>query len=158
MFKRWAIGFVGYLFFLYYMFEISMFSKLWEADVSKLSFVIILMFTIELVTYGLNLRSYERNGVTTDLELKEGYDKASLLEKIGMMGTIIGFIVMLYSLKGVDLTDTANIADVFSLATTGMSTALFTTLAGLVTGTALELLYKRFEKTAAEEIAIVKVK
>ena len=157
MFKKWVIGFTAYLLLLYYWFEVGMFSYIWDADVSKLSFVILLMFTIDFVIFGLILREYDKDGIVLNLEIAKGYDSSVLLEKIGMMGTIIGFIVMLSSLKGVDLNDMKNISELFSLATKGMSTALFTTFAGLVAGTVIENLYKRLENKAIMEGALVKI-
>jgi hypothetical protein len=158
MFKKWVIGFVAYLLLLYYWFEVGTFSYLWDADVSKLSFAILSLFTVEFVNFGLVLKEYDRDGIIVNLEITKGYDISVLLEKIGMMGTIIGFIVMLSSLKGVDLNDMKNVGELFNLATKGMSTALFTTLAGLVTSTIIENLYKRLEDAAVEEGAIVKIK
>ena len=55
------------------------------------------------------------------------------MTKLGMTGTVIGFISMLsICLKNVDVQNTLSMQVILSEMTTGMSTALVTTAAGLI--------------------------
>ena len=52
---------------------------------------------------------------------------------LGMIGTVVGFIYMLYSVfTGIDLSDTSNLQDSLAMMAKGMGTALLTTLVGLI--------------------------
>ena len=52
---------------------------------------------------------------------------------LGMIGTVVGFIYMLYSVfTGIDLSDTSNLQESLAMMAKGMGTALLTTLVGLV--------------------------
>lgn len=64
---------------------------------------------------------------------------ADTLMSIGMMGTFIGFLIVLTSaFGGIDTADTEQIKEVISTLASGMGVALLTSLAGLATSTALK--------------------
>ena len=68
---------------------------------------------------------------------KHSYDKEWFISEavisLGMIGTVIGFIFMLYSVfSGIDLSDTSNLQDSLAMMAKGMGTALLTTLVGLI--------------------------
>jgi hypothetical protein len=54
------------------------------------------------------------------------------LMKLGLLGTIIGFIIMLAPIAGLDAADKAAMKSSMSLMSDGMAVAMYTTLAGLV--------------------------
>ena len=59
---------------------------------------------------------------------------------IGMIGTVIGFIYMLFAVfSNIDLTDSIKMMSSLSEMAEGMSTALLTTLTGLVSSMLLKL-------------------
>jgi hypothetical protein len=57
---------------------------------------------------------------------------ADSLMKLGLLGTIIGFIIMLAPVAGLDASDKASMKSSMGLMTGGMAVAMYTTLAGLV--------------------------
>jgi MotA/TolQ/ExbB proton channel family len=54
------------------------------------------------------------------------------LMKLGLLGTIIGFIIMLAPIAGLDAADKVAMKSSMSLMSDGMAVAMYTTLAGLV--------------------------
>ena len=61
---------------------------------------------------------------------------------IGMVGTVSGFLLMLAgAFAGVDLTDEVAMKNVLEKMSKGMSTALYTTLFGLICGGLLKIQY-----------------
>ena len=54
------------------------------------------------------------------------------LMKLGLLGTIIGFIIMLAPIAGLDAADKAAMKSSMGLMSDGMAVAMYTTLAGLV--------------------------
>ena len=61
---------------------------------------------------------------------------------IGMIGTVSGFLLMLTgAFAGIDLTDEVAMKNVLEKMSKGMSTALYTTLFGLICGSLLKIQY-----------------
>lgn len=58
---------------------------------------------------------------------------------IGMIGTVIGFIMMLVGFTDVDTSSVEKIQDLLGSMSGGMSTALYTTLVGLICSQALKI-------------------
>ena len=54
------------------------------------------------------------------------------LMKLGLLGTIIGFILMLAPIAGLDAADRASVKSSMGLMSDGMAVAMYTTLAGLI--------------------------
>ncbi len=70
-----------------------------------------------------------------------GWFIVDVLIRLGLVGTIIGFILMLASLAEGPTPDTEDIRTLLIAMSGGMGTALYTTLAGLVTATLLGIQY-----------------
>ncbi len=69
-----------------------------------------------------------------------GFASDSLM-KLGLLGTIIGFIIMLAPVAGLDASDKAAMKSSMGLMTGGMAVAMYTTLAGLVGSVLLRVQY-----------------
>ena len=69
-----------------------------------------------------------------------GFASDSLM-KLGLLGTIIGFIIMLAPIAGLDASDKATMKTWMSLMSDGMAVAMYTTLAGLVGSILLKMQY-----------------
>src|ERR1700694_412361 len=54
------------------------------------------------------------------------------LMKLGLLGTIIGFILMLAPIAGLDAADRASVKGSMGLMSDGMAVAMYTTLTGLI--------------------------
>ena len=70
-----------------------------------------------------------------------GHFIADALLKLGLLGTIIGFILMLLPVAQIEDFDTNLVQQLMVQMSAGMAVALYTTLAGLVTSTLLKLQY-----------------
>jgi hypothetical protein len=68
-----------------------------------------------------------------------GWFVADLLLSLGLLGTVVGFILMLAPISGLDTTDASAIQGALSAMSGGMAVALYTTLAGLVGGMLLKV-------------------
>ena len=68
-----------------------------------------------------------------------GWFVADLLLSLGLLGTVIGFILMLAPISGLDTTDESAIKGALAAMSGGMAVALYTTLAGLVGGMLLKV-------------------
>ena len=105
---------------------------LYAADVTRLSFLIISIFTCTSIWIGL--KTY-KVGIQQDYNQKSdvGWFIAESCLAIGMVGTVTGFLIMLgTAFENVDVTNSATLQQALSDMATGMSTALWTTLVGLV--------------------------
>ncbi|HXO71319.1 MAG TPA: MotA/TolQ/ExbB proton channel family protein [Bradyrhizobium sp.] len=71
------------------------------------------------------------------------------LMKLGLLGTIIGFIVMLAPIAGLDATDRAMMKSSMGLMSDGMAIAMYTTLAGLVGSILLKVQYYMLDAATA---------
>ena len=70
-----------------------------------------------------------------------GWFVADAMLKLGLLGTVIGFILMLSSIQSIDSFDVETLKGALTAMSGGMGVALFTTLFGLVGGILLKLQY-----------------
>jgi len=63
------------------------------------------------------------------------------LMKLGLLGTIVGFILMLAPIAGLDAADHASVKSSMGLMSDGMAVAMYTTLAGLVGSILIRIQY-----------------
>ena len=63
------------------------------------------------------------------------------LMKLGLLGTIIGFIIMLAPIAGLDAADKVAMRSSMGLMSDGMAVAMYTTLAGLVGSILIRIQY-----------------
>ncbi len=70
-----------------------------------------------------------------------GHFAADSLMKLGLLGTIIGFIIMLAPIAGLDVSDKSVLKSSMGAMSDGMAVAMYTTLAGLVGSILLKLQY-----------------
>ena len=110
----------------------GMHTRLYEADVTKLSFVILSVFVLTSGWIGKK---------TADLAYREDYEQktgvgwfiAESCLALGMVGTVTGFLYMLgTAFSGIDVSNTVTLQNALMQMATGMSTALYTTLIGLI--------------------------
>lgn len=68
-----------------------------------------------------------------------GFLVADLMLKLGLLGTVIGFIIMLGSLSNLNSVDITVMQTLLAEMSSGMKVALYTTLTGMLTGIALNI-------------------
>jgi len=120
--------------------QFGLFSALYEADISKLSFLIIFIFTITSAYIGhITYRLYKGMSIS-ESEVTVCWFFADECQTIGLIGTVIGFLVMLgLAFVNLNVEDTASIQASIVLMTLGMSSALTTTLVGMAASILLKL-------------------
>lgn len=98
-----------------------------DKDMTKLSFVIIILY-YGAISY-LGLLIYDKVKIGGDML----WYFTDLFMALGMIGTVAGFIIMLSSgFVDINIDDTATVKTALIQMAIGMSTALYTTLVGLI--------------------------
>ena len=119
----------------YFGIHFDIFSTIFNTDKTYLSSVILLLFTGSTLLTGY--RTWLFNYRKTYTDTKVGWFCGEVMFALGMIGTLIGFVLVFGdALAHIDLEDQANKAKIIADMGIGISTAIYTTLAGLV-GTVL---------------------
>ena len=142
--KWWLIFCLTLLGFgtLYYF---NMYSHLYYADVTKLSFLIIIIFIFTSVWIGRKTYDLEITSVTDD-KIDVGWFIAESCLALGMIGTVTGFLYMLgTAFENIDITDATTLQDALASMAKGMSTALYTTLTGLIASLIIKIQLVNYE-------------
>tara|TARA_S200000501_G_scaffold369422_1_gene408864 strand:- start:1826 stop:2290 length:465 start_codon:yes stop_codon:yes gene_type:complete len=106
---------------------------LYNADVTKISFIIISIFIATSLWIGNATKGLLYKELLATKDLSVGWFISESLMALGMIGTVVGFLLMLGSSFGnIDVNNTESLQLALSQMATGMSTALYTTLTGLV--------------------------
>ncbi len=84
-----------------------------------------------------------------------GWFIADTMIKLGLLGTVIGFIIMLGSVAVIDNADISTIQNMLIDMSGGMRIALFTTLAGLLAGMLLGLQYHFLDRGAGRLMGMI---
>ena len=106
--------------------------SLYESDITRLSYLILIIFGCTSVWIGT--KTY-KVGILQDYEQKSdvGWFISESCLALGMVGTVTGFLIMLgTAFANVDVTNAVTLQQALSDMAIGMSTALWTTLVGLV--------------------------
>ena len=77
--------------------------------------------------------------------IDNGFFVADILLKLGIVGTVIGFIIMLSSLSMIDEINLSKMNNLLLSMSAGMKVALYTTLTGLIGSVLLSIQYNYFE-------------
>jgi biopolymer transport protein ExbB/TolQ len=79
-----------------------------------------------------------------------GHFASDVLLKLGLLGTVVGFILMLMPVGEIKDFDPSLMKQLLGAMSSGMAVALYTTLAGLITSTLLKLQYHILDASAAQ--------
>ena len=121
---------------------IGLFSSLNEADVTKLSFVVLACLYTYMIALGVRLTKFCKNVNDHFCQnnlakmRRHGWFLSDIFMALGFLGTLIGFIFML------DLTglSSANAAQLTLITlTTGMKTAIYTTVMALISSIIIKI-------------------
>jgi hypothetical protein len=74
--------------------------------------------------------------------------------KLGLLGTIVGFILMLAPIAGLDAADRASIKTSMGLMSDGMAVAMYTTLSGLIGAVLLQTQYYLLDESTSKVFAL----
>lgn len=104
---------------------------LWQADQTKISFLIMMLWAVGSVFIGI--WHTKRSKMEIINVSKIGWYLAETALALGMLGTLAGFLLMLgTAFTNIDISNTATLQSALTNMALGMSTALYTTLAGLI--------------------------
>ncbi len=132
MFLRWWLIFCISIAAFFTLYIFGFIDALIAKDTTRLSFGIITIYFIGSgftgwITY--NKTKGKKQGANINI----GWFITELLLAMGMIGTVIGFILMLGgSFESLNVADTGSVKTALTDMALGMSTALYTTLVGLV--------------------------
>jgi len=112
----------------------QLWNGLWQADQTKLSFVILLVWFISSIS--VLYKIFKPYNINEELLW---FTSESMIT-LGLIGTVSGFLLMLYSaFEGIDVNDINSLTESLNQMATGMSTALTTTLVGLISSLHLKV-------------------
>ena len=107
--------------------------ELYNADQTKISFLILTIFVLTSLWIGWVTKMQDRT-------VEIGWFIAEACLALGMIGTVTGFLLMLNgAFAEIDLSNPTTIQTSLTKMALGMSTALYTTLTGLICSLALKI-------------------
>ena len=118
--------------------KFRLFHEIYHKDSSFLCFAIMLIFIFTSAYNGrlANNISSDKN-ISKKLELS--WFISELCLALGMIGTVVGFIQMLAGFASLNVSNTSSVQTMIVSMSYGMSTALYTTLVGLIFGNIIKL-------------------
>ena len=120
-------------------------SLLYYADVTKLSFLIIIIFMFTSIWIGRKTYDLDTTSVIDDT-IDVGWFVAESCLALGMVGTVTGFLYMLgTAFENIDITNATTLQDALASMARGMSTALYTTLTGLIASLIIKIQLVNYE-------------
>ena len=158
------------VFGFYLLFDLGLLNLIFESDKSKISILILFIYTAaslhwfflawrldveqkgdgkvaDFINISNSKTELERQSLLRILgdELSNrhalGHMTSDILLKLGLTGTVVGFILMLLPIGDMKDFDPQKIQPLLSSMSGGMAVALYTTLSGLVTSTILKFQY-----------------
>ena len=153
LFLRWWLAFASILIGLTVFTSGGGWNELYQNDATKLSFVIAAIFLGMSQWCGyktwLLSRFIDRGGQEEDEHMikkventmEAGWFTSDLCLTVGMAGTVIGFIMMLSGFTKLDVSDVNTVQGLIKNLGIGMSTALYSTLTGLICSSLLKIQY-----------------
>ena len=126
-------------------YNFNLHTLLYHADVTKLSFLIIVIFIFTSVWIGRKTYDLETS-TGIDEKIDVGWFIAETCLALGMVGTVTGFLYMLGSaFENIDISNTQTLQDALASMAKGMSTALYTTLIGLISSIIIKIQLVNYE-------------
>ena len=129
---KWWLMFCLSILLGYIAFHFGLVEEIYTKDVTKLSIFIFSLYIASSIYIGKVTYSSTKNEDVQN-KIDVGWFVAESMLALGMVGTVVGFILMLGgSFENIDTGDVDTLKQALSDMARGMSTALYTTLSGLV--------------------------
>jgi hypothetical protein len=132
-FLRWLLIIVPVTVMLIIAQHFGLYQDIHEYDKSFISFTVLAMFILQSMFVGFKTYSSDSRGS------QFGWFVSDACLTLGMIGTIVGFLMMLRGGFTIASGDAAGIQALLARFSVGLGTALYTTLAGLVCSMLLKL-------------------
>ena len=151
LFLKWWLFFTIIIVAAIYAASMGLIRTMWENDATKLSFLLFGILTFMSVWCGH--KTWKMSKVVDSKEPKRGlvehiehltevgWFTSDLCLTIGMVGTVVGFITMLSGFADLDVSKIDTVQALIKELGVGMSTSLYTTLAGLICSLLLKIQY-----------------
>ena len=151
IFLRWWLFFCLTILAATVSYYFGFFNELYEKDATKLSFIIISIYFIASLYVG-KLTYDQRSNKRYETGMNVSWFTSEVLLSLGMIGTVAGFILMLGdSFGSIDTANPETLKEALSSMALGMSTALYTTLVGLILSQALKIQLVNLESGAEND-------
>jgi uncharacterized membrane protein YtjA (UPF0391 family) len=147
---KWHVVFILSTLIFFVSGATGIIESMWEGDITKLSFFILILFLITSLKCGRDIYKLEKNKDFDPRRIEFGWFMSEVFLSLGMVGTIIGFIFIMKDFSSVNFENVSTIQELIKSLGTGVSTALYTTLVGLVTNIATKVQYFIFESAVEE--------
>jgi hypothetical protein len=151
LFLKWWLFMAAIMALSTYLIVNNGLRTLWEHDSTKLSFLLLLIFIHMSAWCGYKTwrlsrfldRDETEKYLVEKIEglMEAGWFASDLCLSIGMVGTVIGFITMMSGFGQIDVANMTTVQDMIKSLGSGMSTALYTTLVGLICSALLKIQY-----------------
>ena len=139
-FLRWWVIVAGTITGIGFLIVYDCINYINDADVTKLSFIIFALFIHSTIQVGRSTY-YKIDKIDVPRFM------VGVMTKLGMLGTVIGFILMLsVCFRDVSFQNVQSMQAVIGNMTSGMSTALVTTATGLICSLVLQLQIFNFDQ------------
>jgi hypothetical protein len=114
---------IGVGVYLTYVYDLLI--PLYDNDITRLTYLITAV--LGLTTASIGYKAFKKRSMHLE------WFASDVVLSLGMVGTIVGFMVMLYgTFSQIDVTDVASVRAVLAAMSSGLYTALSTTLLGLI--------------------------
>jgi hypothetical protein len=145
-FLKWWLLFTLFIVATVFSFYLGFVNVLWEKDASYLSIATIVIFYIMSIKCGRDIFLTENENNITKEKIESFTRReetiwftSELCLNLGMLGTIVGFCMMLAGFENLDISNQQTIQGLLSELGKSMATALYTTLVGLICGQCLKM-------------------
>ena len=145
----WLTGMTAFVAGLEIAWLYDIIQHIYTADFTKLSVLIALILCWQSIACGSEMWSQSRKyGSQYNAEeiVEKGWLWSDIVLSLGMIGTVIGFMIMLGSFVGVDFSDFDSVQGLITKLSAGMATSLSTTLVGLIASVILKLQFFGLER------------
>jgi hypothetical protein len=140
----------------YLLFDRGLVGVLLEGDKSRLSWLILSIWLGMSARWLFLLRRMEGPAAIAEEDmvrwLNHGWFAADSVLKIGLLGTIIGFILMLAPIGELTSFDATSLQSALAAMSAGMAVALYTTLTGLIANILLRFQFQFLADTMQKRL------
>tara|TARA_Y100000114_G_scaffold98861_1_gene92054 strand:+ start:1623 stop:2105 length:483 start_codon:yes stop_codon:yes gene_type:complete len=117
-------------------FSFGLVNELYQKDPTRISFLILILYFCSTIYIGFSEWAIAKTKISEEHYInvrRIAWFIAESLMALGMIGTVIGFILMLgSSFESIDVSNTETLKSTLTSMAIGMSTALYTTVTGLI--------------------------
>ncbi len=145
---KWYLVFTLTMIMFFVSGALGIFDIVWEGDLTKLSFSITALFFLTSLKCGNDIRKLSTEHPPSTRSVEFGWFMSEVFLSLGMVGTIIGFIFIMKDFATVNFNDVSTIQELIKNLGAGVSTALYTTLFGLIASILTKVQYFIFEEAA----------